>query len=89
MASFRDPARTFAPVEVIERLLEITEFYGDSACGPVLYISSDDDIATYLDSFGFDIYSLTANTHGAFKVTSRSSLILPSGSRSHDSATTH
>ena len=89
MASFRDPARTFAPVEVIERLLEITEFYGDSTHSPALYISSDDDIATYLDCFGFDIYSLTANTHRAFKLTTRSALILPSGSRSHDSATAH
>jgi hypothetical protein len=55
MASFRDPAKTFSPIEVIERLLEITDYYGHK---PVLYISSSNDLATYLDSFGFDIYSL-------------------------------
>ena len=87
MASFRDPARTFEPIEVIERLLEITDYLGHE---PVLYISSSNDLATYLDSFGFDIYSLTADTNNAaFASTSRSVLVLPNGSRSHDSLTAH
>jgi hypothetical protein len=86
MASFRDPARTFEPIEVIERLLEITDYFGHE---PALYISSSNDLATYLDSFGFDIYSLTADTNAAFAATSRSVLILPNGSRSHDSLTAH
>ena len=86
MASFRDPARTFSPIEVIERLLEITDYFGHE---PVLYISSSNDLATYLDSFGFDIYSLTANTDEKFKTTTRSVLILPNGSRSHESLTAH
>jgi hypothetical protein len=86
VASFRDPAKTFAPIEVIERLLEITELYG---AAPRLYISADEDLASYLDSFGFDVYALTANTHGSFKTATRSALILPSGSRSHESFTAH
>ncbi|HEV8483341.1 MAG TPA: hypothetical protein VGV87_07320 [Blastocatellia bacterium] len=86
MASFRDPARTFSPVEVIERLLEITDYYGHD---PVLYISSSNDLATYLDSFGFDIYSLTNDTSEAFETTSRIVSVLPNGSRSHESATAH
>ncbi|HKV40128.1 MAG TPA: hypothetical protein VJX67_13020 [Blastocatellia bacterium] len=86
VASFRDPARTFNPIEVLERLLEITEFFGSK---PRLYISSDEDLATYLDSFGFDSYSLTSDTHGRFKTTTRTAPILPSGSRSHDSLTAH
>ena len=86
MASFRDPARTFSPIEVIERLLEITDYYGHE---PVIYISSSDDLATYLDSFGFDIYSLTTDTGAAFETSSRSVLVLPNGSRSHESATAH
>jgi len=69
MASFRDPARTFEPIEVIERLLEIIDYFGHE---PVLYLSSSDDLATYLDSFGFDVYSLTANTNEAFDTTTRS-----------------
>jgi hypothetical protein len=86
MASFRDPARTFSPIEVIERLLEITDYYGHN---PVLYISSSGDLASYLDSFGFDIYSLTADTNASFKTSTRSVLVLPNGSRSHESITTH
>ncbi|HXG91768.1 MAG TPA: hypothetical protein VNN73_05280 [Blastocatellia bacterium] len=86
MASFRDPAVTFSPIEVIERLLEIKDYYGFD---PVLYLSSSNDLATYLDSFGFDIYSLTADTSRAFKTTTRSAQVLPSGTRSHDSITAH
>jgi len=86
MASFRDPARTFEPIEVIERLLEITDYLGHD---PVLYLSSSNDLATYLDSFGFDIYSLTADTNAAFGTDCRSVLVLPNGSRSHDSLTAH
>jgi hypothetical protein len=86
MASFRDPARTFEPIEVIERLLEIIDYFGHDA---VLYISSSNDLATYLDSFGFDIYTLTADTNEAFDATTRSVSILPNGSRSHDSLTAH
>ena len=86
MASFRDPARTFSPVEVIERLLEITDYYGHE---PILFISSSDDLATYLDSFGFDVYSLIIDTSAAFETSTRSVLVLPNGSRSHESATAH
>ena len=86
MASFRDPARTFSPIEVIERLLEITDYYGHE---PLLFISSSDDLATYLDSFGFDVYSLIIDTSAAFKTSTRSVLVLPNGSRSHESATAH
>jgi hypothetical protein len=86
MASFRDPARTFSPIEVIERLLEIADYCGHQ---PILYISSSSDLATYLDSFGFDIYSLTEDTSGAFQIKSKIVQVLPNGSRSHESATAH
>jgi hypothetical protein len=86
MASFRDPARTFAPLEVIERLLEISDYYGHR---PILYLSSSDELASYLDSFGFDSYTLTSDTSASFNTTTRSVLVLPNGSRSHESATAH
>ena len=86
MASFRDPTRTFAPLEVIERLLEISDYYGHK---PILYLSSSDELASYLDSFGFDSYSLTSDTSASFNTTTRSVLVLPNGSRSHESATAH
>jgi hypothetical protein len=86
MASFRDPTNTFQPLEVLERLLEITQFFGHR---PALFISSSDDLATYLDSLGFDIYSLTNDTNQAFDSEARSVLILPNGNRSHESHTAH
>ena len=86
MASFRDPAKTFSPIEVIERLLEITDYFGHQ---PILYISRDDDLAMYLDSFGFDVYSLTTDTKKPFDMTTRSVLVMPNGSRSHESVTAH
>ena len=86
MASYRDPANTFQPMEVLERLLEITEFFGHR---PALFISSSEDLTTYLDSLGFDIYSLTIDTRQAFNSEARSVLVLPNGSRSHESHTTH
>jgi hypothetical protein len=42
-----------------------------------------------LDALGFDIYSLISDTKTAFNTTSRSVSVLPNGSRSHESATTH
>jgi hypothetical protein len=86
MASFKDPTQTFEPIEVIERLLEIKDYYGYR---PVLYLTSSDDLAMNLDALGFDIYSLTSDTKAAFNTTSRSVSVLPNGSRSHESATTH
>ena len=86
MASFKDPALTFEPIEVIERLLEIKDCYGYR---PILYIISGDDLAMNLDALGFDIYSLTTNTKEAFNTSSRSVSVMPNGSRSHESATTH
>jgi len=86
MASFRDPAKTFSPIEVIERLLEITDYFGHQ---PILYISMDDDLAMYLDSFGFEVYSMTTDTKKKFDTTTRSVLVMPNGSRSHESVTAH
>jgi len=86
MASYKDPSFSFEPLEVIERLLEIKDYYGYR---PVLNITSTDDLAMYLDALGFDIYSLTKNTKTAFDASSRTVSVMPNGSRSHESATTH
>src|SRR5215217_6894333 len=52
MATYRDPVRCFAPLEVIERLLEIRVEAGYS---PAVYLLSPDDLADYLDAYGFGI----------------------------------
>jgi hypothetical protein len=87
MASFKDPEQRFAPIEVVERLLQICDFYGERQA---LYLFSTLDLATYLDSFGFDSYSLTSNnnTNTAFEINQATVNVLPSGdkSRSHELA---
>ncbi len=45
MATYRDPVRCFAPLEVIERLLEIRV---EAGYFPSVYLLSPDDLADYL-----------------------------------------
>lgn len=54
MATYRDPVRAFAPLEVIERLLEIR---AEAGFAPVLFVQSAADLATTLDAYGFDVYA--------------------------------
>src|SRR5688572_30006333 len=56
MATYRDPVRCFAPLEVVERLLEIRAEAGFS---PVVYLVSNDDLAACLDAYGFDVYAFS------------------------------
>ena len=56
MATYRDPVICFAPLEVLERLLEIR---AEAGFLPVVYLHSPDDVADYLDAFGFDVYAFT------------------------------
>jgi len=49
MATYRDPARCFAPIEVIERLLEIRKEFGFSKS---LYIPRSEDLTDILDTMG-------------------------------------
>jgi hypothetical protein len=86
MASFKDPEQRFAPIEVIERLLQICDFYGERQA---LYLASTIDLATYLDSFGFDSYSLTSNTNTAFEINQPIVDVLPSGDKSRNHELAH
>ena len=86
MATFHDPAERFEPVEVVERLLEICEYFGRK---PSLHISSSLDLAIYLDSFGFDIYSFTNISGDAFDIQATSTIVLAIGERSHCCFTAH
>ncbi len=56
MATLKDPAQCFAPLEVIERLLEIREELGFSKR---LYLDRVDQLTDFLDSYGFDIYAFS------------------------------
>ena len=63
MATFKDPVQCFAPIEVIERLLEIREELGFTQN---VYLPSSSEIADSLDAYGFSTYSFT---HGKIEFT--------------------
>lgn len=86
MATFKDPAQRFETLEVIERLIEISELFGGRGA---LHATSSLDLAIYLDTYGFDIYSLTSDTSKQFDINAPTVLVLPSGDRSHVSLTAH
>lgn len=84
MATYRDPIRTFAPLEVIERLLEIRDEAGYS---PALFIRSSDDVATYLDAYGFDVYAF--DVQATFSFGKYRAVCAPGGDHAHSSVSAH
>ena len=85
MATYRDPARVFAPLEIIERLLEIRH---EAGYAPTIYIQSSDDIATYLDAYGFDVYAFE-NVQATFEFGKYRAVCAPGGDHAHLSLNAH
>jgi hypothetical protein len=85
MATYRDPVRCFAPLEVIERLLEIRAEAGFS---PAVYLLSPDDLADYLDAYGFDVYALS-EAEAEFHFGDYRAPLAPGGDHAHSSLTAH
>ena len=85
MATYRDPVRCFAPLEVIERLLEIRAEAGHA---PALYLLSSDYLAAYLDAYGFDVYAFS-ESKAAFHFGDYRAPLAPGGDHAHSSLTAH
>jgi hypothetical protein len=85
MATYRDPVTCFAPLEVIERLLEIRVEAGYT---PAVYLLSPDDLADYLDAYGFDVYALS-ETEAEFHFGDYRAALAPGGDHAHCSLTAH
>lgn len=85
MATYQDPVKCFAPLEVVERLLEIRAELGFQE---VLYLDSSLDLANFLDAFGFDVYSFSTEdkkiNYGDYRAA-----IVPGGDAAHCSVTGH
>jgi hypothetical protein len=85
MATFQDPIKCFAPLEVVERLLEIRAELGFAE---VLYVDNSVDVAEFLDAYGFDVYSFSSTNekinYGDYRAT-----IVPGGDAIHCSLTAH
>ena len=85
MATYRDPVRVFAPLEVIERLLEIR---ADAGYAPAIFLRSADDLAAYFDAYGFDVYAFT-DAEAEFKYGDYRAPLAPGGDHAHVSLTAH
>ena len=85
MATYRDPVTCFAPLEIIERLLEIRVEAGHS---PAIYLLSPDDLADYLDAYGFDVYALS-EAEAEFHFGDYRAPLAPGGDHAHSSLTQH
>ena len=85
MATYKDPTRCFAPLEVIERLLEIRV---EAGFRPVVYLQSPDDLADYFDALGFDSYAFT-ETETGFHFGDYRAPLAPGGDHAHNSMTAH
>lgn len=80
MATYKDPVTSFAPLEMVERLLEIRHEFGFPA---TIYLRSSADLATCLDAYGFDVYALNA-TEAEFHFGNYRAPCAPGGDRAHN-----
>jgi hypothetical protein len=85
MATYRDPIHCFAPLEVLERLLEIR---AEAGFTPAVFLLSPDDLADYFDAFGFDIYAFT-ESESEFHFGDYRAPLAPGGDHAHNSLTAH
>ncbi|MDQ6652557.1 MAG: hypothetical protein M3Y84_07415 [Acidobacteriota bacterium] len=85
MATYRDPVRCFAPLEVLERLLEIRSESGFSSG---VYLLLPDDLADYLDALGFDVYAFS-RAETEFHFGDYHAPLAPGGDHAHCSLTAH
>ena len=85
MATYRDPVRVFAPLEVVERLLEIRSEAGFS---PAIFLRSADDLVAYFDAYGFDVIALS-DAEALFDYGKYRAPIAPGGDHIHESVTAH
>jgi hypothetical protein len=85
MATYKDPVRCFAPIEVIERLLEIR---AEAGSAKVIYLDGSSELAELLDANGFDVYAFSTKNekinYGDYRAP-----IVPGGDTAHCSLTTH
>ena len=85
MATFKDPTRCFAPLEVIERLLEIRAELGFEE---TLYLDRCQELTDFLDAYGFDIYAF-ATTNEKINYGDYRTPVVPGGERLHTNVKAH
>ena len=85
MATFHDPIKCFAPLEVIERLLEIRV---EAGYPPAVFLLDSRELADCLDAYGFDVYAFSSENleinYGDYRAP-----LVPGGDNVHLSLTAH
>lgn len=85
MATFRNPENCFAPIEVVERFLEIRKELGFSES---VYMLESQQLTDFFDAFGFDVYTFSTDNekinYGDYRAP-----VVPGGDTHHLSATGH
>jgi len=85
MATFRNPSLCFAPIEVIERLLEIRMELGFAK---TLYVPRSEDLTDFLDAYGFDIYAFSTRNE-KINYDNPTTPVVPGGDNLHSSLKAH
>ncbi len=85
MATYKDPDMCFAPLEVVERLLQIRKELGFSEH---VYLDRSQEITDFLDAYGFDIYAFSTENR-KIKYGDYSAPVVPGGDNLHTVFTTH
>ena len=85
MATYKDPIRCFAPLEIIERLLEIR---AESGYRATIYLHTSLELADFFDAFGFDVYAFS-NEDQKINYGNYRTPIVPGGENLHLSLTAH
>ena len=85
MATFKDPAMCFAPIEVIERLLEIRTELGFTK---TLYLPRSEDLTDILDAYGFDVYAFSTSNE-KINYDKLTTPVVPGGDNLHSSLKAH
>ncbi len=85
MATYKDPERCFAPLEVIERLLQIRRELGFTE---TVYIDRSEELADFLDAYGFDIYAFSTR-NDKVNFDNYTTPVVPGGDCHHLSVTGH
>ena len=85
MATFRDPDKCFAPLGVVERLLEIRV---ESGYCESLYLDRTGELTDFFDAYGFDIYAFSTGNN-KFKYGDYRTPVVPGGDTVHCSHTAH
>ncbi|MFL6208360.1 MAG: hypothetical protein ACJ74W_05890 [Pyrinomonadaceae bacterium] len=85
MATYRDPVRVFAPLEIIERLLEMR---ADAGYVPAVFMHAENDLTAYFDAYGFDVYAFS-EPEAEFNYGRYRAPLAPGGDYAHEHPTAH